>query len=227
MEDIPYDINDRVLVTDQRLPAFVRFVGTTEFASGMWIGCELIGKHTGKNSGEVKGVKYFECRENKGLFVRNGNLIFDDDPEAIEVLEAESDGNSDEDELGTEGDGEGLENEVVSGATAPKDSNVEEVPQPPSAHTVSAMTVPDSPKAGSTTPPVMSGDANGVAVQLLNEHRSHVDSVLECLRGEMEKLAEFEAQGDGSAHCVAEYASCIAESMQLAFLLHAQDTRTS
>ena len=40
-----------------------------------------------------------------------------------------------------------------------------------------------------------------------------MDGVLECLRGEMEKLAEFEAHGDGSAHRVAEYASCIAESM--------------
>ena len=28
--------------------------------------------------------------------MRNGNLIFDDDPEAIEVLEAESEENSDE-----------------------------------------------------------------------------------------------------------------------------------
>eukprot|EP00946_MAST-07B_sp_MAST-7B-sp1_P001152 g1152.t1 len=212
-EDIPYDINDRVLVTDQRLPAFVRFVGMTEFASGMWIGCELIGKHTGKNSGEVKGVKYFECRENKGLFVRNGNLIFDDDPEAIEVLEAESEENSDENKHSMEGDGEDLANEVASDATAPAETNVEEVPQPPSANSVSAMTVPDSSEVGSTTHPTMSGDANGVAVQLLNAHRTHVDSVLECLRGEMEKLAEFEAQGDGSAHCVAEYASCIAESM--------------
>ena len=63
----------------------------------------------------------------------------------------------------------------------------------------------------------MSGDAIGVAVQLLNAHRTHVDGVLECLRGEMEKLAEFEAHGDGSAHRVAEYASCIAESMHKRF----------
>ena len=36
----------------------------------------------------MKGVRYFECRENKGLFVRNGNLIFDDDPISVEELDA-------------------------------------------------------------------------------------------------------------------------------------------
>ena len=55
-EDIPYDINDRVLVTDQRHPP-LQILGKTEFASGMWIGCELIGKHTGKTRGS-ESVKY-------------------------------------------------------------------------------------------------------------------------------------------------------------------------
>lgn len=86
-----------------------------------------------------------------------------------------------------------------------------QIPPAPSAKKNTAMASPSSARA--TPPPVMSGDAIGVAVQLLNAHRTHVDGVLECLRGEMEKLAEFEAHGDGSAHRVAEYASCIAESM--------------
>ncbi|XP_066269199.1 kinesin-like protein KIF13A isoform X5 [Branchiostoma lanceolatum] len=47
----------------------VKFVGETEFASGMWVGVEL-DIDTGKNDGEVKGVRYFKCRPNYGIFVR-------------------------------------------------------------------------------------------------------------------------------------------------------------
>lgn len=201
VEDVPYEIGDRVLVTDQRLPAVVRFVGKTEFAHGMWIGCEIIGKSKGKNSGDVKGVNYFECPKDKGLFVRVGNLIFDDDPVSIDALEQA-------DETGGEGsDPEGVELAAVgeSEDVQTEEANGSEDP-PPAPAAGTALQVPAST-------PTMVGDANGVAMQLLNAHRSHVDGVLECLRAEMEKLAEFEAHGDGSAHRVAEYASCIAESM--------------
>ena len=141
----------------------------------------------------------------------HGNLIFDDDPKSLEVLEAEAEESGDK-ENGNEGD------EVHASVTgvaevAPLENIVEEVPEPPSSKAVPAMPAPASLQVRSTPPPTMSGDSNGVAIQLLNAHRAHVDGVLECLRGEMEKLAEFEAHGDGSAHCVAEYASCIAESM--------------
>ncbi|CAH1248127.1 KIF13A [Branchiostoma lanceolatum] len=47
----------------------VKFVGETVFASGMWVGVEL-DIDTGKNDGEVKGVRYFKCRPNYGIFVR-------------------------------------------------------------------------------------------------------------------------------------------------------------
>jgi hypothetical protein len=114
---------------------------------------------------------------------------------AVEALEAEEEGG---DVIGDEEEEE--EEEVAT-----------QIPPAPSAKKNTAMASPSSARA--TPPPVMSGDAIGVAVQLLNAHRTHVDGVLECLRGEMEKLAEFEAHGDGSAHRVAEYASCIAESM--------------
>ncbi len=210
-EVIPYDLNDRVLVTDQHLPAFVRFVGTTEFASGIWIGCELIGKQTGKNSGEVKGVRYFECRENKGLFVRNGNLIFDDDPISVEELDAAGGEEESGDDATASDDGESQEGMNAVATVAAVESVAADMPPAPSVKKPTDMPAPST--TGSASPPVMSGDANGVAVELLNAHRAHVDGVLECLRGEMEKLAEFEAHGDGSAHRVAEYASCIAESM--------------
>lgn len=47
----------------------VRFVGTTSFAAGKWIGVELDGP-TGKNNGSVQGKSYFSCRNGYGVFVR-------------------------------------------------------------------------------------------------------------------------------------------------------------
>ena len=47
----------------------VRFVGTTSFAPGKWVGVELDGP-TGKNNGTVQGKAYFTCRDGYGVFVR-------------------------------------------------------------------------------------------------------------------------------------------------------------
>jgi dynactin 1 len=49
--------------------AIVRFVGTTEFQEGEWVGVEM-DMPTGKNNGTVQGVQYFECRDRYGMFVR-------------------------------------------------------------------------------------------------------------------------------------------------------------
>ena len=40
---------------------FVRFVGPTEFAPGIWVGVELE-EPRGKNNGTVDGKKYFNCK---------------------------------------------------------------------------------------------------------------------------------------------------------------------
>jgi dynactin 1 len=53
----------------QGKPGTVRFVGTTSFQTGKWVGIELDAS-TGKNSGVVQGKRYFECRANHGVFVR-------------------------------------------------------------------------------------------------------------------------------------------------------------
>ncbi|KAA8644146.1 putative dynactin [Aspergillus tanneri] len=57
-----------VTLTDGR-QATVRFVGTTHFAAGDWVGIEL-NEPTGKNDGAVQGERYFDCEPGYGMFVR-------------------------------------------------------------------------------------------------------------------------------------------------------------
>jgi len=47
----------------------IRFIGTTQFASGNWIGIELE-RPVGKNNGSINGVEYFSCNALYGVFVR-------------------------------------------------------------------------------------------------------------------------------------------------------------
>ena len=49
--------------------AVTRFVGTTDFSKGVWVGMELP-IPTGKNDGSVKGKVYFPCKPQHGIFVR-------------------------------------------------------------------------------------------------------------------------------------------------------------
>ena len=46
----------------------LRFCGTTEFAAGMWAGVEL-DTADGKNDGTVKGMRYFRCEPDHGIFI--------------------------------------------------------------------------------------------------------------------------------------------------------------
>ena len=60
----------RILRGDSKgLLGIVRFMGTTDFYKGIWIGVEL-DCDRGKNNGTVKGKSYFTCPENRGLFVQ-------------------------------------------------------------------------------------------------------------------------------------------------------------
>ena len=59
--------------TVQNKRGFVRYIGPTKFARGLWIGVELEQKF-GKNDGSVKGHRYFTCPEEKGVFVRADKL---------------------------------------------------------------------------------------------------------------------------------------------------------
>ena len=59
-------VNDRVVVGNKL--GTLRFCGTTEFATGIWAGVEL-DTADGKNDGTVKGMRYFRCDRNHGIFV--------------------------------------------------------------------------------------------------------------------------------------------------------------
>jgi hypothetical protein len=55
------------------VPGVVRYIGTTRFATGTWVGIELV-EQKGKNSGTVDGEKYFTCAPNHGIFIRASRL---------------------------------------------------------------------------------------------------------------------------------------------------------
>ncbi|ORX71642.1 hypothetical protein DL89DRAFT_321907 [Linderina pennispora] len=68
-----------VLGSGTRLGA-VRFVGKTQFRPGYWVGVEF-DEPTGKHDGTVDGVRYFECRNQHGSFVRPDKVTVGDFPE--------------------------------------------------------------------------------------------------------------------------------------------------
>lgn len=55
------------------VPGVVRYIGTTRFATGTWVGIELC-ENKGKNDGTVDGHKYFSCTPNHGIFIRASRL---------------------------------------------------------------------------------------------------------------------------------------------------------
>jgi len=66
------DVGRRVLyysTADKRMKyGTLRFLGETEFESGTWCGVEL-NNASGKNNGTFKGIRYFTCEANHGVFV--------------------------------------------------------------------------------------------------------------------------------------------------------------
>ena len=69
----PLKVGTRVMTRDTRLEGTVRFCGEPQFAKGVWVGVEL-DTEQGKNDGEVKGVRYFQCKPQYGLFCKPEKL---------------------------------------------------------------------------------------------------------------------------------------------------------
>lgn len=65
-ESLGFQIGDNVMVAGQK-NGVVRFIGRTQFATGMWLGIEL-DQPVGKNDGSVAGVRYFDCKPSHGVF---------------------------------------------------------------------------------------------------------------------------------------------------------------
>ncbi|CAB3242482.1 unnamed protein product [Arctia plantaginis] len=62
-------VGDRVIVSSSRgsKAGILRYVGATDFATGVWAGVEL-DDPLGKNDGSVDGKRYFDCSPRFGLF---------------------------------------------------------------------------------------------------------------------------------------------------------------
>ncbi|OQV23920.1 putative CAP-Gly domain-containing linker protein 1 [Hypsibius exemplaris] len=52
----------------------IRFLGETKFAAGEWAGVVLDDLGTGETDGSVAGLRYFQCEQNRGVFVRLDEL---------------------------------------------------------------------------------------------------------------------------------------------------------
>ena len=67
-----FKVGDQVLVDGQK-QGTIGFLGTTQFARGVWAGIVMEGPE-GKNDGTVAGIKYFDCEPFHGLFTRPQKL---------------------------------------------------------------------------------------------------------------------------------------------------------
>ncbi|GFY51561.1 CAP-Gly domain-containing linker protein 4 [Trichonephila inaurata madagascariensis] len=66
LKAIGVQIGDKVLVGGAKV-GILRYCGGTQFAQGIWAGVELE-EPLGKNDGTLKGVTYFKCSQNHGIF---------------------------------------------------------------------------------------------------------------------------------------------------------------
>ena len=61
----------RVMVDGEHV-GIVRYTGLAHFGPGQWIGVAM-DDAVGKHDGSVKGMRYFKCRANHGIFVRDNS----------------------------------------------------------------------------------------------------------------------------------------------------------
>ncbi|XP_075678945.1 uncharacterized protein LOC113790911 isoform X3 [Dermatophagoides pteronyssinus] len=76
-----FHLDEKVWVNGQR-PGIIRFIGETKFANGKWIGVQLTSPD-GKNDGSVSGIRYFNCPNNCGVFVKPQRLTKAPMPDSV------------------------------------------------------------------------------------------------------------------------------------------------
>lgn len=69
-----YEMGQRVEVSGKGIQGIIAYIGVTKFAQGQWIGL-ILDEPKGKNNGSVQGEVYFQCEENRGMFVRLNQVM--------------------------------------------------------------------------------------------------------------------------------------------------------
>lgn len=64
-----FSVGQLVELTDKKVRGRIAHVGTTQFATGEWVGI-ILDESKGRNNGTVNGVTYFNCEPNYGVFVK-------------------------------------------------------------------------------------------------------------------------------------------------------------
>ncbi|KAI8382292.1 hypothetical protein BD560DRAFT_444221 [Blakeslea trispora] len=80
-------VGDRVAVDSMGIVGTLRFLGEAEFKEGYWAGIQLDIVGSGKNDGSVKGIRYFSCPPQTGLFVLASKITpLDSDSDSVRSL---------------------------------------------------------------------------------------------------------------------------------------------
>ncbi|CEJ00607.1 hypothetical protein RMCBS344292_14659 [Rhizopus microsporus] len=80
-------IGQRVAVDSMGIVGTLKFLGEAEFKEGYWAGIQLDILGSGKNDGSVKGVRYFSCPPQTGLFVLASKVTpLDQDSDSVRSL---------------------------------------------------------------------------------------------------------------------------------------------
>ncbi|KAI8097830.1 uncharacterized protein B0P05DRAFT_483030 [Gilbertella persicaria] len=80
-------IGDRVAVDSMNIIGTLKFLGEAEFKEGYWAGIQLDILGSGKNDGSVKGIRYFSCPPQTGLFVLASKITpLDSDSDSVRSL---------------------------------------------------------------------------------------------------------------------------------------------
>ena len=68
-------VGQRVRILGKEGGGTIRFVGTTDFKDGTWVGVEM-DLHEGRHDGTVEGKSYFTCPAGRGVMVPPEKVLF-------------------------------------------------------------------------------------------------------------------------------------------------------